>query len=149
MFVGKGSIYHSVKRNRWVYEYYVKSLSGKRIRRNISAKTKKILEEKIKNSDLEHVVVTHFGEWADEWLERNIKDDVSAKTYGFYKNLMKYVPDSLRKKPLSKLSSADFTNLIRDARNKKGEVNMWDTAIQVLPCRNTHTFLTKWKMKYL
>ena len=121
MFVGKGSIYHSVKRNRWVYEYYVKSLSGKRIRRNISAKTKKILEEKIKNSDLEHVVVTHFGEWADEWLERNIKDDVSAKTYGFYKNLMKYVPDSLRKKPLSKLSSADFTNLIRDARNKKGE----------------------------
>lgn len=121
MVIKKGSIYHSIKRDRWVYEYYVKSLNGKRIRKNISAKTKTALKDKLSGLDLEHVGITQFGEWLDEWLEKYTKDNVAPKTYCFYKNLMKYVPDHLRKKLLSELDSADITNLIRDARDRKGK----------------------------
>ena len=83
---------------RWVYQYYVRDIANKPVRKSISAKTRKLLLAKVNNlKEKPQETVGTLGAWLDVWLEKVIKGSVKTSTYAYYKYMLKYVPEYLAK----------------------------------------------------
>lgn len=99
---------------RWVYQYYVRDIANKPVRKSISAKTRKLLLDKVNNlKEKPQETVGTLGAWADVWLEKVIKGSVKTSTYAYYKYMLKYVPEDVRQKPLKSLTLELFADLFQ------------------------------------
>ncbi|MBQ8919090.1 MAG: site-specific integrase, partial [Acidaminococcaceae bacterium] len=101
----------------WVYQYYVRDINGKTMRKALQAKTRRQLEKRVEllrmgtsSTDTDAVTV---GQWCDMWVEKILPNTVKKSTLAFYKNLIKY-SSSIRKKRLSRLSVLDLQGLYSD-----------------------------------
>lgn len=110
MKVKKGSMFHS-KSNGWCYQYFVTTPDGKRKRRMICAKTQDALLDRIYALDKNLAVIKTFNDWLQFWLNSYIAPNVKPRTLNYYRNLVKYLPEALCRKPLDELDTADFQNL--------------------------------------
>ena len=81
---GEGSIIHDIAggRDRWIFQYCIYDVHGKRKRRSITRRTKtellKAIDEfrqEIKPNDVEKINEIRCSEWIEKWLE-NIKHTV-------------------------------------------------------------------------
>ena len=110
----------------WVYQYYVKDINGKKIRKALQAKSRRQLEKRVEllrmgthGTDTDAVTV---GQWCDVWLEKVLPNTVKKSTLSFYKNLIKYA-DSIRKKRLARLSVLDLQGLYSELLAHGGKDN--------------------------
>ena len=106
---GEGSIIHDTAggRDRWIFQYCIYDVHGKRKRRSITRRTKtellKAIDEfrqEIKPNDVEKINEIRCSEWIEKWLE-NIKHTVKPGTLRFYTALMKNVTPKVRMKKLN------------------------------------------------
>ena len=107
MKVKKGSMFHS-KSNGWCYQYFVTTPDGKRKRRMMCAKTQDALLDRIYALDKNLAAITSLADWMKFWLNSYIAPNVKPRTINYYRNLVKYLPEALCRKPLDELDTADF-----------------------------------------
>lgn len=99
---------------RWVYQYYVRDIANKPVRKSVSAKTRKLLLDKVdKLREKPQETVGTLGAWMDVWLDKVIKGSVKTSTYAYYKYMLKYVPEDVRQKPLKSLTLELFADLFQ------------------------------------
>ncbi len=130
MKVKKGSMFLS-KSNGWCYQYFVTTPDGKRKRRMISAKTQDALLDRIYALDKNLAVIKTFGDWIQIWLNNYVEPVVKPRTLSNYRNLMKYLPETLREKAMDELDTADFQALfsamLRGSKRRKDKKNPLST----------------------
>lgn len=111
---GTGSYIHDKKRQRWIFQYYVKDVYGNPRRRAIYAKKRAELEKRVAGMNLGIEDITTLKEWTERWLTLYIKPTVKENTYLFYQYLFKYIPTSLLNMPLLKLKPVSFQKLFTE-----------------------------------
>ena len=106
------------RQDRWVYQYMVGMPGGKKSRRSLTASTKKELVAKIERMRMEvgpeGTRDVSLGSFLDYWQERILKDTVQPSTSVFYRSMVKYVPESLRKKRLADITPAMIQGMLSD-----------------------------------
>ena len=112
------------------YNYFVKVLricgiDGKHKRKPIRARTLDELDVKVANAlesngNGKDIVNINMGDWSDHWLNDLLPSTVKQSTLDFYKQMMRYLPDDIRKKEISSLDMEDFQKLFQQLRKCGG-----------------------------
>lgn len=112
---------------RWVYQYYVVGIDGKRKRKGISAKTRKALADRVEQLQIEsggaatkeEVVL---GQWLQTWSEKYLANTVRKTTKQYYIDLIKYIPENMRTLKLVKITPVMlqelYINLLKHGSKK-------------------------------
>ncbi|MBQ7416750.1 MAG: site-specific integrase [Acidaminococcaceae bacterium] len=112
---------------RWVYQYYVVGIDGKRKRKGISAKTRKNLTDRVEqlqvaSGDVAVKTELILGQWLDTWSEKYLDNTVRKTTKQYYIDLVKYIPDNLRRLKLIKITPVLlqelYINLLKQGSRK-------------------------------
>ena len=131
------------RQDRWVYQYMVGLPGGKKSRRSLTAATKKELVAKIERLRMEAgpegTRDVSLGSFLDYWQERILKDTVQPSTSVFYRSMVKYVPESLRKKRLADITPAMVQGMLSDLL-AKGRIKK-EGSLSVKTVRSVRTTL--------
>ncbi|MBO5606132.1 MAG: tyrosine-type recombinase/integrase, partial [Acidaminococcaceae bacterium] len=131
------------RQDRWVYQYVASLPGGKTVRRSLTAKTKKELISKIDRQRLdagpENSRDVSLGSFLDYWRDRCLPDTVQASTLEFYTSLLKYVPETLRKKLLADITPAMIQGMLSDLL-AKGRIKK-EGSLSVKTVRSVRTTL--------
>ena len=129
---GEGSIIHDTAggRDRWIYQYCIYDVHGKRKRHSITRRTKTELlqavaayKQTIQSSDAGKNNEIKCGELFDKWLEE-IKHSVKPGTLRFYKTLLKLVTTKVRMKKLTSVEIhhiQEMLNYLQENGGKSGK----------------------------
>ena len=116
------------------YKYYVRVLHARtidgtkrnqRVRaRTIEALTAKVNELLAETADVYITDVT-LGQWCDRWVGKVLPATVKKGTLSYYRYMLGYLSDSVRKKKLTALTPVDLQELFSDllAHGAKREAN--------------------------
>lgn len=103
----------------WKYQYNVRDINGKPVRKIMQAKTRKELEERVKQMKANNgncgAAVT-VGQWFERWGTAVIPETVVDSTVNNYKFLLSYIPEEFRRKKLSSLTPVDVQQIITHLR---------------------------------
>lgn len=110
MKIKKGTMFYS-KANGWCYQYFQTRPDGSRRRRMLCAKTEEALLDRIYALDKDLAVITSLDDWIKFWQNNYVAQNVKPRTLKYYKNLAKYLPESILRKRLEDLDTADFQSL--------------------------------------
>ena len=116
------------------YKYYVKVLSvrtidGTKRNQRVRARTIEQLQEKISrllaDSVDGHIADVTVGQWCDRWVSKVLPATVKKNTLSYYRYMLGYLSDSVRKKKLTALTPVDLQELFSDllAHGAKREAN--------------------------
>ena len=124
---------------RWVYQYYVVGIDGKRKRKGISAKTRKDLAERVEQLQIESggtatkTEVT-LGEWLNTWSDKYLDNTVKKTTKQYYVDLMKYIPENLRSLKFIKITPVLlqelYIDLLKHGSRKHTEKGLSPTTVR-------------------
>lgn len=124
---GAGSIIHSKKRNRWIYQYHVQDIAGNKHRRSLTAKTRAELERRIEKIDLTVAPNATVSWWISRWMTMYLSHSVKKSTMTFYGHMLSYLPESIKKMAITKLTPMDcqkmLTDLLIEGRRKGGPLS--------------------------
>jgi integrase len=110
------------RKESWAYQYSVKGVDGKRVRKAIYGNSKKELVKKVKtlkseaNSGLQ-IDIT-LGEWLEVWKSKYLVKTVRDNTQDFYGYMIRYIPEKLRRKELSKVTPVMIQTLLNSLLEK-------------------------------
>lgn len=115
------------------YKYYVKmipvrALEGttqKRVRarsvEQLQAKVAKILADTVDG----HVTDITVGQWCDRWIKKVLPNTVKKSTLSYYRYMLVYVTEDIRKKMIDKLTPVDlqemFSELLAHGAKRTGK----------------------------
>ena len=116
------------------YKYYVKVLSvrtidGTKRNQRVRARTIEQLQEKISrllaDSVDGHIADVTVGQWCDRWVQKILPATVKSSTLAYYRYMMRYLSEDIRKKKLTALTPVDLQELFSDllAHGAKREAN--------------------------
>ena len=115
------------QQERWCYQYTVVNADGKKSSKRIYAKTKKALQARVERMQMEsgedYRKDITVGGWLDYWQVYAIADTVQPSTATFYRSLLKYVPESLRRVKLDAVTPVMLQTLFSDLLIK-GRIKM-------------------------
>ena len=110
------------RQEQWVYQYFVGLPDGKTVKRYLTGKTKKAVMARIERMRMEagpeYTRDVTLGSFLDYWQDRILKDTVQPSTAIFYKSMIKYVPEILRKKRLADITPAMLQGMLSDLLTK-------------------------------
>ncbi len=124
-------------REHWVYQYYVKDINGKSVRKALQAKTRSALKARVDQmrQDKEGIssdTIT-VGQWCDRWKNDVLPGTIKESTLDSYRQMLGYIPEEIRKKKLSKLTPVDLQKLfidLKDHGSKKSGDTLSSTTVR-------------------
>lgn len=105
------------RQDRWVYQYMAIQPGGKKVKRYLSAPTKKALMARVerrKMDDKDYRQNATLGGWLEYWRNRCLADTVQPATAEFYTSLLKYVPKKLSAKKIADITPAMIQGMLSD-----------------------------------
>ncbi|MBQ5345425.1 MAG: site-specific integrase [Acidaminococcaceae bacterium] len=115
------------RKDYWEYQYSVKGADGKRVRKSIYAPSKKELAKKVEALKTQRDVTLKadatLGDWSETWESKYLPATVKENTLDFYKYMLGYIPEKLKKKKLSKVTPVmlqTFLNSLLENGRKNG-----------------------------
>lgn len=112
---GTGSIIYEKKRKLWIYQFTIKE-NGKSKRKAIYAKSREDLERRIAKINTHVDFNITVGSWMIKWLSVYVKDVVREKTAIFYKQMLHYITDDVKKTKLSELTTLQCQMMLSELR---------------------------------
>ena len=121
------------RRERWLYQYIVVGADGKKKRKALSATSRKSLMKKVdmlqtqaeddkenaKEDGKRHEDVI-FSYWIDNWLSTYLPHSVKPSTLKYYQSLLKHIPEHLKKKALSAITTIDLQKMLTNLSTSGG-----------------------------
>lgn len=126
---GEGSIIHDTAggRDRWIYQYCIYDIHGKRKRHSITRRTKTELlqavaayKQTIQSSDAGKKNEVKCGELFDKWLD-DIKHTVKPGTLRFYTALMKLVTPKVKMKKIAEVGTHHIQEMLNHLQENGGK----------------------------
>ena len=111
---GTGTIIHDKKRNRWIFQFWQTMSDGKKHRRAIAAKTRAALEQRIAKLDITVAPDITLREWIQKWMAVYVDNVVKDNTIDYYRRMLAYVPDEIKKRPLATLTPLMCQSMLMD-----------------------------------
>lgn len=106
------------RQEQWVYQYFVGLPGGKTVKRYLTGKTKKAVMARIERMRMEagpeYTRDVTLGSFLDYWQDRCLPDTVQPSTAVFYRSMIKYIPENMRKKRLADITPAMVQGMLSD-----------------------------------
>lgn len=116
------------RKDFWVYQYSVKGADGRRVRKALYGSSKKELVQKVASLKSEQDSASQndstFGDWLEIWKTKYLSKTVRENTQDFYSYMLRYIPEKLKKKKLSKITPVmlqSHLNSLLEKGKKNGE----------------------------
>lgn len=110
------------RKELWAYQYSVKGADGKRHRKAIYDSSKKELAKKVEalkaQKDVSLKADATFGELLETWKTKYLPNTVRENTKDFYGYMLRYIPEKLKNKKLSKITPVMIQTLLNSLLEK-------------------------------
>lgn len=113
------------RQDRWCYQYTVTQPDGSKRIKQMYARSKKELKDRVERLQTEtgqdFKLSATLGNWLDVWQDRYLKDTVRNSTASFYRNMLKYIPESFRQMKIYKVKPVMLQMLFSDLLDHGGK----------------------------